>query len=469
MKRYSIIATFLLSLFCFCCSTINVDNEIQAIKTLDVKTLSSYTTSNNYALSLDNILTYANLSRPATKVGETYNITEIKDIEDETIFYVLQKESGWELLASDMRVFPIVACNADGIFEDDILSTEGTCIWLEGMVMDMKVVKHSNNEELKIPKDELEWNIAYWEMILGKNDYFKPNTGSTKAPPEIPPGNYVLVSSIQELIPYDSIPHLTLTNWTQYYPYNDYCPYQTWPYIEHAPAGSVAIAGAQMLYFLHYKDGIPEEAPQYAFVSCSVDTIFQANYMNQWGFASSIWDDMENYPASAAPLIANIGNLTNTYYSNTSSTGHADLLDDAFAQYSVGSTFTTYSSSAAVQSLLNGYPVVATGANRNNGTYYTKGYHSFIIDGYVRYRVKTTNYYTWEYLDNGYVGELPYVPDATIYVYGDPFIKYLKMTWGYGNVSQNNTNFALTDDWIYDYGDYSNNFQYDKSMIIIDD
>lgn len=60
-------------------------------------------------------------------------------------------------------------------------------------------------------------------------------------------------------------------------------------------------------------------------------------------------------------------------------------------------------------------------------------------------------------------------PDATIYVYGDPFIKYLKMNWGYGNVSQNNTNFALTDDWIYDYGDYSNNFQYDKSMIIIDD
>ena len=54
-------------------------------------------------------------------------------------------------------------------------------------------------------------------------------------------------------------------------------------------------------------------------------------------------------------------------------------------------------------------------------------------------------------------------------VYGDPFIKYLKMNWGYGNVSQNNTNFALTDDWIYDYGDYSNNFQYDKSMIIIDD
>ena len=426
-----------------------------------------FKTSSPYSLTLTDIQIYAELTRPATKGESSYDITEIKDETGETIFFVLQEESGWKLLASDMRIFPIVASNDEGRFDEDVLSDASVCTWLKGMEMDMKTVKNTVSEGLKLSEEEIKSNIEYWNYLLGKVRPELTLGSETKHPPLIPPGNFVLVSSVQEYIPYDSIPHLTSTYWSEYFPYNDYCPYISYISGLHAPAGSVSIAGSQLLYYLHYKDGIPAYAPSSASVACTVDSLFQLNYMYQGNLSSTIWDEMVYTPSSAAPLIASIGKLVITHYEEFGASADVENLVDALELYSIASDFSDYSSSLVSTSLLSGYPVVATGATNRSfwGNY--SGYHTFLIDAYIRYQIKTTNVYTWVYLDNGYEGELPSVDDETIITYGPPYVKYVKMNWGRGYNSNNNINFALTDEWVYNNGNTLEEYQYDRSLIVV--
>lgn len=470
MKKITLLSTLCLPFFVLSCLNGPTSNRIENLTSNDKYYFCQ--PINEYHLSLSDIQSLIDITSINTKGGDSPSIEEIQD-EEETIFYLVQYKEGWKLYSSDMRTFPIIAWNEKGDFKELVSFSEGIAGWMSGMALDMKTVKHSTNDELKLNSDEIDENVNFWLSILERNAPLSLSKFETKVDP-MPTGHYELVATETDLIVYDSIPHLTTTRWNEGSPYNQYCPYCSANYSGHAYAGSLSIAGAQMLYYLHYLNNIPEEAPSYAYVLCNVDSVFQSAYMYQGDYNSAIWDDMSSNPSSAAPLIANIGNLTNTRYTANGSYANTDNLLNAFSSYGISATLTSYNSSYVVSSLLAGYPVVATGTTTRTWvpfTYQYSGYHSFLIDGYVRYRTRTKNTYTWVWdIDpTGYSGILPNHNDTYTYTYGSQYIRYVKMNWCEGVDINNDTNFTLTDDWVYNsHFGYQLNYQYDRKLIIID-
>ena len=62
------------------------------------------------------------------------------DEENDTLFYLVNYEKGWKLIAADRRVQPIVAESSESSFDGDI-HTPGMGLWLNIAATDMKDIK----------------------------------------------------------------------------------------------------------------------------------------------------------------------------------------------------------------------------------------------------------------------------------------------------------------------------------------
>ena len=257
-------------------------------------------------------------------------------------------------------------------------------------------------------------------------------------------GHYEFSGTYDTIEYYDSIPRLTTTNWHQYASYNLYCPYQSNSSILNAPAGCVAIAGAQMLYFLHNKFGVPTTAPSEAYVYGHVG---DSNYnWDQYNYTSAIWSTMANSPGYAAPLIANVGKRVGMNYGDDGSSAYtSDLVNGVFAPYGISCTYTSYNTTNLRSSLIQGIPVIVC-AQAMDGQEMTA--HSFIIDRYRRYRTLTQYCFVWVWDTTPPGVPLIEHPNQYEYVYSSPYINMIGMNWGWGSYFNNGEWYTLTGDWI---------------------
>jgi len=231
------------------------------------------------------------------------------------------------------------------------------------------------------------------------------------------------------------------------------------------PAGCVAIAGSQMLYYLHSKDGIPITSP--ASGSCTGHVYDNSYVQSFWNFSSSTWSAMQTprtYISDiyAALLVGDVGKKLNMSYAwNGSGAYTSDLKDDVFQPYGWNCVYSNaYLSNKIVSNLQNGFPVVCAGDREDRGI--NKIGHAFLVDRYKRYRTKTTSYYEWEYDDPNYPGLLPNIRPKTEISYGSPHISYYGMNWGQWNTTANASWCSLSGVWQY------NNlppYQYDRKMV----
>lgn len=433
-------------------------------------------------LVLDNKLSFSEINDFALSLvpqtrndNKNYELRPILGEKNDTIIYVLEFGNEWKLISSDRRVPPILAEGFGGGFSE-IMQDSAAIIWINAMKADMQAVKETATQEIKMSAEEINANQLFWSSFNAKSIYDTSKT--TRVTPEIEPfvsGHYELVSSVTTSEVYDST-RLIPTRWHQYEPYNLGCPYNS-TLSGHVPAGYVAIAGSQMLYYLHYKDGYPINAPS----ECNPggNATYEANelleLMNQSGWNSVIWDSMPltivSSNPSAAPLVANVGAGVHTRYSENSSEGRFSELPDVFdANYSIRSELLSYSSDSVMVWLRDGYPVPVCGARNRTGFiwYNYSDYFSFLIDGYVRTRRKTTNTYTWVWDDPNVSGILPYHSDRTTYSYSSPVISYFKMNWGTYSDSNYNARFLPTDGWVYTTSSAELEYQYDRKMILVD-
>ena len=464
---------FIILLLCSMLSCVKGTGDVDYLEDLTIH--SADLQKGDYSLSISDIEAFLKHTTTSTmtKAEDSY-ISAIEDENGSVVFYLVEFEEGWQLFASDMRVQPIVAECDKGRF-DEILSDEGVSTWLEGMALDMTIVKQCSNDELKLSDEEIADNMSFWESVLSDDNYLYGLEHLTKVPPTIPPGNYVLVTSVTEREAYDSIAHLIQTDWCEGYPFNEYCPKESSTSTFHANAGTVAVAGAQMLYYLHYKDGVPSEAPSSACVYCTIyDGSDIYDNMDQYNWNSTIWSLMPTYQCSntnAAPLVANIAKEVYTRFGMSYSSADASRLVDVFDErYSVCASEYEYSSNSIYFNLSNGYPIIASAASVRNGLFGNNysGYYSFIIDSCIRCRYKTTNTYTWQYLDEDYQGELPSVPDEITTTYSSPFLSFIKMNWCRIGSGNDDVRFAPTDSWVYSSTSGDLAFDYDRTMILVD-
>ena len=371
-----------------------------------------------------------------------------EDDKHDTLLYACNKANGgWVVYASDTRVPAIVAESSTGTFAE-AMENEAAQLWLQATAEEIKVIKSLSDDKLNFSAEEIENNKAYWKSISSPDEYVKEKLAKegfneTRGHPLLPTGHYELVNSTS-WTESDSTSRLISTNWHQLSHYNKYCPLLQDNGTVHADAGCLAIAAAQMLYFLHNKFGVPATAPSMAYVMGSVDSGYT---WDQFNYTSSIWNVM-NSDSNAAPLIANIGRRLHMNYGSDGSGAHDyHLVDSVFIPYGINATYSPYNTTTLSNNLLNGMPVLVSAFSLIGEGPDSIG-HALIVDRYKCIRIVTRNYYVWVWDTTPPGVPLPMYPDqvsdstsVVIYMIG--------MNWGWGQIWQNTSVwYTLTGDWI---------------------
>lgn len=449
------------------------DSYIISTKTVVGSLQSFEVTSQDIANYISYITLEGTSRRSHTKVKDVIPITW----NGATCLYVIVFEKGYEIISADKRSpHPLVKADK-GTFE---YPTEETPLGfhLFSLAEDVWFSLYQN-ELLNEPDNEIEDNIEssllFWKLINSDDEAIQKHDVKTKNPLDslnIDPnsGHWVMVSSTTQTEVYDTSAHLTTTWWDQWFPFNYYCPhYNVFHYSSRCPAGCVAIAAAQMLYFLHYKIGVPEESPSTGFCGGYVVYPPGESYTQSFGdLSSETWDNMRSStdPSHyAAMLIGDIGMKLHMQYTDTASYAISQhLRDSVFHPYGIHcSNINYYSGSFLKGNLENGFPVICSGftdsSRSQNGV--GKNGHCFIVDRYIRYQDIITITYEWVFDDPTQSPGYPII--RTTLLYQKPKITHYQMNWGQGQ-------FANYDDvWCSMNGawQYGNNapYSHDRSMI----
>ena len=395
------------------------------------------------------------------------DITCFVDEKHDTLLYACNKtDGGWIVYASDTRVPAIVAESSAGTFAE-AMENEAAYVWLQTIAEDIKVIKSLSDNKLKFSAEEIENNKAFWKSISSPDEYVKEKLAKegfneTRGLPLLSRGHYELVSTTSfwgESLP---SPRLTTTDWHQNAPFNNYCPYKSDNSGEHAPAGCVAIAAAQMLYFLHNKFGVPATAPSQAYVYGHVG---DSDYnWDQYNYNSLTWSGF-NFDASlAAPLIANVGRRVHTFYGNNSSAAFSTFLPDSvFAPYQINCDYMAYNEDSLCMSLKrDSIPVILVADASYNSS--TVG-HAFIADRYKcsGYITRHTYQWVWDVIPPGSM--IPMYPDIVEDDVTLAEINMIGMNWGWGSFYNNGEFYTLTGDWINHNDIDLLNWNIDREMI----
>lgn len=432
------------------------------------------TSANDHSVHLEDVVT---LTRAQTNNTRAFSDVKARiccyeDEKHDTLLYICNHDKGgWTIYSSDTRVPAIVAQSGNGTFEESI-ENESLKVWIESIAEDMRLIKSLDDSNLNFTEKEIENNKNFWKSISSPDEYARMECSvqSTRGPRDdelipLPLGHYELVGSSTHSEVYDSISRLTRTNWHQHHPCNKSCPYKT-DYSARVPAGCVPIAGAQMLYFLHHKLGVPEKAPSYAYCNGCVGSFIYW----QDDYNSEVWDDMDSLGYFADPLVANVASRLCTSFGNSeSSANFADLDNLVFSAYGINCTYSSFNANEVRHSLLSGMPVLlgAKGeAESKSGNETFQIGHAFIADRYKRERMVTENYYEWVY-DTPPTTQVPCPPRRVETRYSTPCISMIGMNWGWETyISSNDVGwFSLTGDWIKEIGNYYYNYNDNKKMI----
>lgn len=405
---------------------------------------------------------YAAIHCRGENAKELDTIVPMTDGED-TLMYLVQYKNGWEVIAADKRGPLVVAMSENGNFEMDD-SIPGLYTYIEAQKMYLKYMRKVAEHD---PSSEA---IRFWSMLHPKNGSVTRNLGD---------GYWELYDCEYETTTAES-GHLIQTKWGQDTPWNALVPYNVDNTNNRCAVGCVAVAGAQMLYFLHHKIGYP--------LTMYTQGGFSGNNnSHSYSFSNptaSAWDNMalnasdtnESRRRQSALLMAYVGSAVDMNYGTQSSADTENLID-VFDYWGISSTLTSYNSTTAWNSLKGGMPVIVRAADEDNKIigihlYYSER-HAWIMDGWKTVTTNYTYYYGW--VSNSDSGEttdpgilLP-MPDNK-YVYTDfkttnstTVSKSVLMNWGWDGLSDN-IYYSLDGAWSTNTTP-AFSFQYDREMI----
>lgn len=300
---------------------------------------------------------------------------------------------------------------------------------------------------LKISAKDIEANKDFW-LSIEDPDAFIRKSGVLKT--AILPsryGHYEFFSQTSETSVYDEIPRLTTTDWSQSQYTNLACPWND-DKSKRCPAGCVAIASGQMLYFLHYKYGVPAEAPTTAY--CNSKYNEKPYDWAQTNYTTYVWDGMDRFGVYSHALIADIGRRLKMNYSpNGSAASDGDLKNTIFYSYGIDCTKADYSESDLERNLRNSMPVILSASDMNNH----KNAHTFICDRYRRTQTTITTTYVWVYDEyptnpDGTLIPVPMLPDKVETSHTMPAISSIGFNWGNGfEVNNSQEWFSVSGPW----------------------
>lgn len=362
----------------------------------------------------------------------------------DTLMYIVNypDNDGWQILSSDCRTPAVIAEGESGRFsiEDGSPAVQ---VWLEMTARDMEIVRAAEDKELNFSAEEIAANMSVW----GKEPGSEPRV--------FPIGHWEEETFVYTEV-VEMIDHMT-PQWDQWQPYNVYCPQNSSDTTRRAPAGCVAIAAAEVLYYLHYQLGVPDTMVSDGFCIGNVE-----NYYSYFGSPSSTtWADM-NYlyqrywlgeQANAeAIMIGHIGQVVQMNYTNESAASSMSRIRTLlFPQYGISCSQGSYDSAEVVSNLNNHLPIIVSASNLLIPI--DDDIHCFVIDGFKKKRTVYRTHHYW-------VSDDPYnriIPPGCesydTYSYSSTYIQDIKINWGWWSQWVHNVNdgwYGLTANWAVD-------------------
>lgn len=470
MKRLSLYVLLCLMLFLEACSYNKLPDILEiASTTEDLITLNVETRAESYkgnqldqeyfvtAADLENLVNFrrkeSDLSTLTVKEVKSYGLDS-----SHTLFYVINYDKGWEVVAADKRVQPTLAKGSEGSFSMDT-DNEPQKFWMD-MLADgiLKTRQSSDIATRAIENNNEDCNdyVAFWDNI----DALMGKSKETRSPRiqgsgYTPPGyTYIYLVEVEETRDTIKYGPFTPTTWGQGMPWNQFCPLKSNSTTAHAPVGCTATAGAQLLYYFCQKTNRWLEIPANVQCTGNVDD-FEYSFNN---YTSNMWSDMAMDRGdldlsfnSSAKLMSYIGFLSSMNYGNNSSGAYPDtLMRSLEQQYNISSEKCYGMDSYAVMESLEDFmPVMIWGSNPNTG----KG-HTWLIDGYLKETVTTTQYFaafTTEQ-DELYIRQLD-KDDANHISQFKNYNWWYYMNWGWDEIpyysNKDNVYSTLPADWAY--------------------
>lgn len=399
------------------------------------------------------------------------------------VFYVIDYNEGWEIVSADKRGPIVLGHNDTGSFDENMTNEPLLC-WIESLGGDIISRRYDSGHEENISEWAIEREAAclkHWSSINAESVFIRNYIPETKVihdsimPP--PGGHWELRSVESETLVDTVVNHLTQTSWHQHRPHNNACPFKSTPNLAdsviadiRSPAGCVAIAAAQLLYYYHYKIGTPVNAPSSAYCNDRNNASPAPVVHIDTTMSSTVWNAMSlnthgSYDASYA-LIADIGKRVNMDYGDSGSGALSSDLQSVFSYYGLSLTYyDSYQPVLMLSSLQRGFPcyVSAYGTREHHFfNYYTySNGHAFLVDGYKSYYTKYTKTYEW--IEPLSPDEQSIIEDMIVIEYSTPYITTIQMNWGW-DTSNNNETFSISGDWETIVNGQTRNYIYEREM-----
>jgi hypothetical protein len=243
-----------------------------------------------------------------------------------------------------------------------------------------------------------------------------------------------------------------------------------------APAGCVAVAASEVLYYLHNKLGVPESMHSYGY--CSGDIL---NYTQYFSVPSTtIWSQMDslshlsnNLADAEAIMIGSVGSTVVMHFDYNIFNGQyfswalpANIRTHLFSNNGITSAHGDYDATIVKRNLSNYLPVIVTASDQvipANGAI-----HCFVIDGFQKMYKMFTHYHYWAPDDpwNPKGSPLNHDPYYT-YTYSTPEITSIKINWGWKSqwtLGANEGWYGLTANWAVTT-DHSFNYNHNVEII----
>ncbi|MCL1937395.1 MAG: C10 family peptidase [Candidatus Azobacteroides sp.] len=406
----------------------------------------------------------------------------------DTLLYIVnyQDNKGWLVISGDKRTSNILAYSDEGSF-DLKAANPGVGIWTDDLAEQIYALKCRTTAA----SDTLSENYILWKKIEEYEAYQvnsqsqlriaalekSPDPTSLVTPAANANGPYWELYDMTVTISLATKGPLLAAKWGQWDPWNTCVPAINSYSTKKCPTGCVAVAGAQMLYYLHYKLGVP--ASMYSAGYCTGYSVGSGNKNYAFGFSNATtttWDLMAKSKNGTstdrvAILMGYIGMQIGMDYSKDASGAKSEDLVGFFSNQGIKCNYTDYNSSSVMTSLTNNMPVIMRADAKRNShgilgidLWYTyEGGHSWVVDGYERQQTQYTEYYRWVDPSKPSSPLRATTPAATKTVQQSTTMERLIMNWGWnGDSDAGRYTLGIEDKWNGDGSDY----QWRKQMII---
>lgn len=401
-------------------------------------------------LIMKNIQRFHSFSRGEANDGVT--IEPILGEDRDTLMYILNfgRGEGWKIISADSRTPAIIAEGENGYFSLEE-GSGGLRFWIEGVKDVMAEIRHSNNNALSFSEQEISANISFWEGDSPRGIVPKPGFDDE--------GGQWYSHTESEEITTRTLDHM-VPQWDQDSPYNKYCPFKR-NSSEKAPAGCVAVAASQVLWYLHNTIGVPCEVCSDGYCYGDIDSYDRLFY----SLSSTIWSQMStnslpygDTSIAEALLIGQVGEVVGIRYDQNPLTGNyyswtfpAYIRTRLLDMYGISCSHGDYNANAVKNSLYDDMPVIVTASDLIIPV--DGEIHCFVIDGYKETYIKYTTHHYWHPDDPDAPGnpELTH-PSYYTYSYTTPDITAIKINWGWasqwGDDPVNDGWYSMTGDWL---------------------